>query len=253
MNFPRPMSEKYCVVLYVDQMKASVLYMIPSPVWPDNVESIPSETIRILHSLDHFIVERAKTARRYIKASGHPMPLQQIEIIEMDGAQSEITVLQQWISSGLSIGVISEAGCPGVADPGTTLVAEAHRLKISVVPCVGPSSVLMALMASGFNGQQFSFNGYLPNKKPELTVRLKNLEQIVLKERRTQIFIETPYRNHFLLEECLRTLHEDTVLSLACGLNGPDPYIKTMKIRDWRKLKNIFLHKVPCVFSIGTL
>ena len=234
-------------------MKDAILYMIPSPVWPDNVESIPPETIRVLHSLDHFIVERAKTARRYIKASGHPLPLQKIEIVEMDDIKSELSVFKQWISAGMSIGVISEAGCPGVADPGASLVAEAHLMKVSVVPCVGPSSILMALMASGFNGQQFSFNGYLPNKKPELTVMLKNLEQIVQKERRTQIFIETPYRNNFLFEECLRVLQENTSLSLACGLNGPDPFIKTMKIRDWKKLKNIFLHKVPCIFSIGTL
>lgn len=234
-------------------MSRATVYMIPCPISEDNLDSIPPETIRILHQLDHFIVEKAKSARRFIKASGHPKPLNDIEICEITSDREEISMLRKWLNLGLNVGVLSEAGCPGIADPGAGVVAEAHRLNNNVVPLVGPSSIIMALMASGFNGQQFSFVGYLPNKKPQLTQRLKQLEQFANKGGTTQIFIETPYRNDFLLTECINTLQDNTYLSISCGLNGPDSVIHTMKISEWKKSEKINFHKIPCIFSIGTL
>jgi 16S rRNA (cytidine1402-2'-O)-methyltransferase len=232
-------------------MKPPILYMIPSPLWEGEVQTIPQMTVAAAHSLRYFIVEKAKTARRYLKDIAHPLAMQDLEIYEMDRIGSETEVFRSWVKAGHSVGVISEAGCPGVADPGTQIVRKAHEMKIKVVPCPGPNSIIQALMASGFSGQQFTFHGYLPNKKEELTRKLKWLEQLVHKNQGTQIFIETPYRNLFLWNECLRILHDDSHLSISCQLNGPEEWVSTLKIKDWKKKEPTELKKNPCIFSLG--
>lgn len=153
--------------------------------------------------------------------------------------------------SGTDVGVISEAGCPGIADPGADLVSWAHLHKVQVVPLVGPSSILLALMGSGFSGQSFAFNGYLSNKKPQITTDLKALEQKVKKQHQTQIFMETPYRNGFLVEACLSALEDNTLLCIACNINGDDESIITQSIKQWRKTDFSFYHKKPTIFILG--
>jgi 16S rRNA (cytidine1402-2'-O)-methyltransferase len=151
--------------------------------------------------------------------------------------------------TGVDVGLMSEAGCPGVADPGAEIVAEAHRRGIKVVPLVGPSSILLALMASGFNGQSFVFHGYLPIDKVERTKRIKELEQQALKDRQTQIFIETPFRNNHLYDDVLKNTAPQTLLCVACNLTAEDEFVKTMTIGQWKQEK-IDLHKKPTIFLL---
>lgn len=150
---------------------------------------------------------------------------------------------------GINVGLMSEAGCPGVADPGAVIVKIAHERGIQVVPLVGPSSILLALMASGMNGQSFAFNGYLPIDKSEKKSALKNLEKLSHDKNQSQLFIETPYRNNKLLEDLLQTLQNNTLLCIACDITLPTEYIKTLRVADWKKTK-IDLHNRPCIFII---
>lgn len=234
-------------------MKPPVLYMIPSPLWEGEVHTIPQTTIAAAHSLRYFIVEKARTARRYLKDISHPLAMQDLEIYEMDRTGSETEVFRFWVKAGHSVGVISDAGCPGVADPGTQIVRKAHEMKIKVVPCPGPNSIIQALMASGFSGQQFTFHGYLPIKKEELTRKLKWLEQLVQKNQGTQIFIETPYRNQFMFSELLRCLNHQTFLCVASQINGPHELINTLRILEWHKKDTQWLKKNPAIFMIGKM
>ena len=174
-----------------------------------------------------------------------------MQILEITENKKELNEFLQVVHQGTNIGVISEAGCPGVADPGAEVVAWAHLHGIKVVPFVGPSSILLALMASGFNGQNFVFNGYLSNKKPELITQLKALEQKVQKTGQTQIFMETPYRNAFIIETCLDTLNDQTRLCIACDINAPDEYIRQMRVVEWKKAIKGEYHKRPCIYLIG--
>lgn len=152
------------------------------------------------------------------------------------------------IQEGKDLGLMSDAGCPGVADPGAEIVAEAHRRGIRVVPLVGPSSILLALMASGFNGQKFAFQGYLPIDKGERGRKIKELELQSFKERQTQIFIETPFRNQALYDELLRTCKDQTKLCVACNITGEDEFILTLPISQWKKKRKVDLHKKPTIF-----
>jgi 16S rRNA (cytidine1402-2'-O)-methyltransferase len=230
--------------------KGSIL-LFPCPVSEGKMESLSVEALQLLHKTHYFIVERAKTARHFIKASKHPDPIQDLIIVEISNDKKEMETFLSHTLTGINIGVISEAGCPGVADPGADVVAWAHAHGVRVVPLVGPSSILMALMASGFSGQNFAFNGYLSNKKPELIQHLKNLENKVQKTGQTQIFMETPYRNGFMIETCLQTLAEHTKLCIACDINSPNEGIRQMKIREWKKMKTDIYHKRPVIFLIG--
>ena len=227
--------------------------MVPCPIVEDGIASLPPATMEILHSLDHFIVERERTARRFIKVSGHPRPIAELEILELDkhGKNPDLKSFILQAKQGTSIGIISEAGCPGVADPGAEIVNIAHREDIQVSPCVGPSSILLALMASGMSGQSFCFNGYLSNKKPALIKQLRELESRTHKRKETQIFMDAPYRNEFLLNSCKEALRPDTLLCIAVDNSGASEYIKTQKIKDWKTAEFKKFHKRPAIVMFG--
>ena len=227
------------------------LYLIPCPVADSKISSLAQETLEILHRTTHFIVERAKTARHFIKAAGHPVHVSQLSIHELSEDLYENTKFLEQLLAGTDIGVISEAGCPCIADPGSLLVTWAHKHQVRVVPLVGPSSILLALIASGLNGQNFAFNGYLSNKKPELAAQLRQLEQKVAKSQQTQIWIETPYRNQFVTETCFQALSGNTRLCIACDLNTATEEISTKTISEWKKCKTDHFHKRLCIFLIG--
>jgi 16S rRNA (cytidine1402-2'-O)-methyltransferase len=227
------------------------ILLFPCPISEGKSESLSLDAISWLHKTTSFAVERAKTARHFIKSIHHPIPIAQLNILEISDDKKELDDFLQATHHGINIGVISEAGCPGVADPGAEVVAWAHKNDIKVVPFVGPSSILLALMASGLNGQHFAFNGYLSNKKPDLINQLKALEQKVQKTGQTEIFMETPYRNNFIIEACLQTLSEQIRLCIACDINGPEEDIRQMKIIDWKKAKTREYHKRPCIYLMG--
>lgn len=230
--------------------KPGNIILFPCPITEGKTESLSLEAIRHLHATQSFVVERAKTARHFIKSTNHPIPIQEMDILEITDSKSETEAFLQRIFNGINIGVISEAGCPGVADPGSEIVNWAHQNDIKVVPLVGPSSILLALMASGCNGQNFTFNGYLSNKKPELMQQLKSLEAKAQKTKQTQIFMETPYRNSFMIESCMQALMPSTRLCIACDINAPTEDIRQMSIKNWQSAKRDMYHKRPCIYII---
>jgi len=227
------------------------ILLFPCPISEGKIESLSTEAVRMLHDTTSFVVERAKTARHFIKATQHPIPISSLEIIEITKDKREWLPFLDRIHHGTDIGVISEAGCPGVADPGAEVVYWAHNHDIQVVPLVGPSSILMALMASGMNGQNFAFNGYLSNKKPDLINQLKMLESKVQKTGQTQMFMETPYRNGFMIDTILHALQGNTILCIACDINGAEESIKTNTIASWKSIIGDNYHKKPCIFLLG--
>jgi 16S rRNA (cytidine1402-2'-O)-methyltransferase len=233
-------------------MTKGKIYLIPSFLGEDNPNIIPQQIKDVVQTFDIFIVEQARTARRYLRAIGFMKNFDtEVTIHEMDKhakAVSYDTLLKD-IAIGKNIGVISEAGSPCIADPGSDLVAHAHKRGIEVVPLVGPNAILLALIGSGFNGQQFTFNGYLPLTTPERIKKIKQLEA-GLGSRTTQLFMETPFRNQKLLDELLRTCHADTKLCIACDLTLPTQLIRTQKIADWKKSPPN-LQKRYCVFVMG--
>jgi len=233
--------------------KKGKLYLIPAPLGEDLVHTIPSYVIEILHRLDVFIAERAKTARRFIKTTHPVKAFSELHFYELNKhtPEEEMRYFLDATEEGKDIGLLSEAGCPGVADPGAVIVQMAHRKGVEVVPLVGPSSILLALMASGLNGQNFSFNGYLRVKKNELLNDLKRMEQLTLRSGQTQIFIETPYRNNAFVETAISCLNPGTLFCIATDLTLPGQYIKTQSIAQWRKSKLPDLHKKPTVFLIS--
>ena len=231
------------------------IYLIPTPLgepFEAHLHTIPPYVIEIIHSLDTFIVERAKTARHFIKATKQPIPLSNLLIFELDdkGQFSEYQAITDILQSGKSIGILSEAGCPGVADPGAAVVAWAHRQGLEVVPLVGPSSILLALMASGMNGQSFTFHGYVSAKREDLGKDLKKLEETARRLNQTQIFIETPYRNGQMIETAFKVLQPNTRFGIAADLTTPPQYIAVKTIAEWKKTTLPELHKHPIVFLI---
>lgn len=233
-------------------MSKGKLYLIPTPLGENAVHTIPPYVIEKLHDLDFFIAERAKTARAFIKTTEPKKAFADLTFFELNKRTTpeEITTFLKPAESGNDMGLLSEAGCPGVADPGAEIVKMAHEKGIEVIPFVGPSSILLALMASGMNGQGFSFQGYLSAKKPELAKDLTRLEQLSRKHRQTQIFIETPYRNMGMLEEAFKVLSPETRLCVAADISLETEYILTKKIKAWRKTKLPNLHKRPAIFLI---
>lgn len=228
------------------------LYLIPTTLGEMNPEDVLPQTIkRSIDFIDHYIVENEKTARRFIK-SIHPEKKQPDLKISVLNKHTEVHEHQEFIKpllSGINVGLMSEAGCPGVADPGAVIVKLAHEKGIQVVPLVGPSSILLAVMASGMNGQSFAFNGYLPIDKGEKKSALKNFEKISFEKNQSQLFIETPYRNNKLLEDILSTLQPNTNLCIACDITLPTEYIKTLAVKDWKKQK-VDLQNRPSIFII---
>ena len=204
-----------------------------------------------INSLKTYIVENEKTARKCLKEAGLKIPQSDL-LIHDYGKHTRGNSLVPYfkeLMSGVDVGLMSEAGCPGVADPGAEIVAEAHKRGIKVVPLVGPNSMLQALMASGFSGQSFAFHGYLPIDKVERAKRIKELEVLSMQNKQTQLFMETPFRNNHLYEDVLKNCHGSTQLCIACNINGEDEFIKTLTIALW-KSERIDLHKKPTVFLL---
>jgi len=228
------------------------LYLIPCPLGPDAVQTIPAYVIEILHQLEYFIAERAKTARHFIKDTQPVKAFSELHFSELNKRTppEDIQTFLAPAHQGHDIGLLSEAGCPGVADPGSEIVRIAHSENIEVIPLVGPSSVLLALMASGMDGQSFAFQGYLSPKPLDLAKDLKKLEQLSIKHQQTQIFIETPYRNNKLIEQAIKTLSVNTRFCIAANLTTANQYVKTRSIKGWKREKAPDLHKIPAIFLI---
>ncbi len=226
------------------------LYLVPTPLGEGGIHAIPPYLLDLVKPIQFLIAERGKTARHFIKKILPEKVQSEITVFELNKrtAQSELDSFLKPANSGQDIALMSEAGCPGVADPGAEIVKRAHAQGIEVVPLVGPSSILLALMASGLNGQCFAFQGYLSPKKPDLQRQLKKYEQISSKLKQTQIFIETPYRNHSFLETALSSLNKNTRFCLATDLTLPSQFIKCMKVEQWKKFEVPDLHKRPTIF-----
>jgi 16S rRNA (cytidine1402-2'-O)-methyltransferase len=228
------------------------LYLIPIPLGENEpLEVLPQTIKNTIEFIDDYIVENEKTARKFIK-SICPEKVQatlRLNTLNKHTAIAEHKQMLQPCLQGKNIGIMSESGCPGVADPGAVIVKLAHENGIRVIPLVGPSSILLALMASGMNGQSFAFNGYLPIEKSEKKSALKNLEKLSSDKNQTQIFIETPYRNNKLLEDILQALQPNTHLCIAADITLDSEYIKTLRVQDWKKTK-IDLHNRPTIFML---
>jgi 16S rRNA (cytidine1402-2'-O)-methyltransferase len=227
--------------------------LIPTPLGEDALHTIPPYVVEIIHGLDTFVVERAKTARHFIKATLPPYPLSSVTVFEIDETtqKADFKEVAKILNAGKSIGILSEAGCPGVADPGALVVEWAHKNDFEVVPLVGPSSILLALMGSGFNGQSFQFHGYLSAKRGEIGKDLQRLEGITQRIRQAQIFIETPYRNMALIEAALANLQPHTRFCIAADLTTTPQYIVTKTIAEWKKTTIPDFHKRPAIFLLG--
>lgn len=228
------------------------LYLIPTTMGEcDPMDVLPQTIKRTIDFIDHYIVENDKTARKSIK-DVNPDKKQADLVLFTLNKRTEVKEHLDFMKpllEGKPMGLMSEAGCPGVADPGAVIVKLAHEKGIQVVPLVGPSSILLAMMASGMNGQSFTFHGYLPIEKDEKRASFKTLERISFEKNQSQIFIETPYRNNKLLEDLIATLHPETHLCIATDITLPTEYIKTKKIASWKK-ETIDLHKRPTIFII---
>ena len=232
--------------------KKGKLYLIPSPLGEnDPTEVIPLPVLKSLEGFRTFVVEEVRTARRYLSKAGLKGRIGELQFFELNEhtEQSAVESYLKLFDNGNDVALISEAGLPAVADPGAQLVALAHRHGIEVIPAVGPSSLMMSLMASGLNGQSFAFCGYIPAKTDERRSRLKTLEKVSGQLKQTQIIIETPYRNDSLFKDILSTCAASTRLCIAANITMPDAYIRTKTVAQWKK-EDIIIGKRPCVFLI---
>jgi 16S rRNA (cytidine1402-2'-O)-methyltransferase len=230
-------------------MPQSTVYLIPLPIAEGALHTLSPDVAKYVPHIKHYFVENIRTARRFLKALHPSIVIDDLSFSEIDKHEgADTNRLRSWIKEGHAIGIMSEAGCPGIADPGADLVAVAYSLNAKVVPLTGPSSILLSLMASGLNGQSFSFHGYLPVKDPARSQKIKQLEAVSAKERQTQIFIETPYRNNTLLAELLKYCNPSTRLCIALNITAENEWIKTDTIKNW-KIANVSLEKAPAVFS----
>ncbi|WP_255990072.1 SAM-dependent methyltransferase [Chitinolyticbacter albus] len=234
-------------------MKPGTLYLIPVPMGGDTLADIlPTDVIATAQRLTHFVVENAKTARAVLKQFGTPHELRSLWMGELNehSKEGELADLLAPLLAGHDVGLMSEAGCPGVADPGANLVRLAHRHGIRVAPLVGPSSILLALMAAGANGQKFRFNGYLPAQEPARSEAIRRLEQDSVRQGQAELFIETPYRNDALFTALLATCRPGTQLTIACGLTTADEQIATHPIAAWKNRARPQINKRPTVFVL---
>ena len=228
------------------------LYLIPSPLGEnDPAEVIPGPVLKSLEGFRTFVVEEVRTVRRYLSRAGLKGKIGELEFHELNEHTDAATVESylRLFDNGNDVALIAEAGLPAVADPGAQLVALAHRHEIEVVPAVGPSSLMLALMASGLNGQSFAFTGYIPAKTEERKARLKQLEKLSGQLRQTQILIETPYRNDSLFGDILSVCSANTRVCVAANITMPDAYIKTRTVAEWKR-SGLTIGKRPCVFLI---
>jgi len=229
------------------------LYLIPTPISPADIAwVVPQLVQQRIGELQHFIVEHPKTARQFLKQINSQYVLQSLQMQELNEHTQEdnLHALLEPLLVGHDVGLLSEAGCPAIADPGSGLIRLAHQHNIIVVPFVGPSSISMALMASGFNGQCFAFHGYLPIESNKQIEKILLLEKLSIQQNQTQIFIETPYRNQKLLEQLTKTCAEKTQLCVASHITASNERILTKTIRDWRRSLPD-LHKIPCIFLLS--
>lgn len=228
------------------------IYLIPVTLGETSVEKVlPTYNKEIVISIKHFIVENIRSARRFLKKTESSINIDELTFFELN-KHTDLKQIETYLhplKDGHDIGIISEAGCPAIADPGADIVNIAQKKGVIVVPLVGPSSILMGLMGSGFNGQSFAFHGYLPIDAKDRLQRIKQLEQRIYSEHQTQIFIETPYRNHKLAEDLIKNCTPSTKLCIAMNITCEDEYIKTLPIKSWEK-KLPDMNKKPCVFLI---
>ena len=230
--------------------------MIPCPISDETApwDVLPAANRAVMEALDYFIVENIRSARRILSKAVLARPIDELEFRELNEhtvAGREVEELVAPILAGRSAGVISEAGVPGVADPGALAVEACHRHGVRVVPLVGPSSIILALMASGLNGQSFAFNGYLPVKPPERAQAIRRFERRARAEGQAQLFIEAPYRNAKLLEQLLQVLAPATKLSVALDITAPDQWIATRSVEEWRRSRLPEMQRRPAIFIIG--
>lgn len=230
----------------------TALYLMPVTLGDTPLDKVlPAHNIEIISGIRHFIVENVRTARRFLRQADPKFDIDGSQFYELNKhtAPEDIAGYLQPLYDGHSVGVISEAGCPAVADPGADVVAIAQRKGLKVVPLVGPSSIILSVMASGFNGQSFAFHGYLPIKPDERARRLKQLEQRIYNEQQTQLFIETPYRNGKILEDIIKNCRPQTKLCIAANLTCADEYVRTRTLKEWRGSVPD-LSKIPCIFLL---
>lgn len=230
--------------------------MIPCPISDERAvwDVLPAANLAVMNSLDYFIVENTRTARRFLSRAGIERKIDTLEFVELNEHTTEARDIERMlrpVEEGRSAGVISEAGVPGVADPGADIVALAHRKGIRVVPLVGPSSILMVMMASGQNGQSFAFVGYLPVKESDRSRTIKSLERRAQTEHQAQIFIEAPYRNVKLFESLVATLSPKMRLTVAADITSPEELIQTLTVEEWRKRGVPEIQKRPTIFVLG--
>ena len=232
----------------------TALYLIPVTLGETPVSQVlPAYNHDVILGIRHFVVENVRSARRFLRLVDHEFPIDDSTFYEMgkhaqtDQFASYLRPLQQ----GFPVGVISEAGCPAVADPGAEVVAMAQHKGFRVIPLVGPSSMIMAVMASGLNGQSFAFNGYLPVDEADRAKKLKALESRAWNESQTQLLIETPYRNRKMFDTILRSLRPQTRLCVAAGITTSDEYIRTHTVQEWKRIQLPDLSKIPAIFLIG--
>lgn len=236
-------------------MKGTI-YMIPCPISDERAvwDVLPEANREVMNALDYFIVENTRSARRFLSKAGVERSISELEFVELNEhttSEADIERMLAPVLAGRSAGVISEAGVPGVADPGADIVALAHRHGVRVVPLVGPSSILMVMMASGQNGQSFSFVGYLPVKEPDRSRRIKALERRAMQEHQAQIFIEAPYRNVKLFESLVTNLAPTMRLTVAADITSPDELILTRRVEEWRRQGAPKIEKRPTIFVLG--
>jgi 16S rRNA (cytidine1402-2'-O)-methyltransferase len=233
-------------------LKSGTLYLVPVPLAENaSAKSFTPYLVDTINSISEYIVENGKTARRFLKEAGLRIPQNELVIHDYGkhNREGDLQDFFQGLLNGKDVGLMSEAGCPGIADPGADIVAYAHQKGIKVVPLVGPSSILLALMASGFSGQSFTFHGYLPIDKLQRASKLRELENLSARYHQTQLFIETPFRNNAMLEEILRSCESQTKLCIACNLTGDDEMVVTKTIGDWKK-QIPDLHKKPVIYLL---
>jgi 16S rRNA (cytidine1402-2'-O)-methyltransferase len=227
------------------------LYLLPVPIVADALHTLSPMVKEHIVQLRHYVVENTRTARRFLKTIEPSLVIDELQFIEIEKHKgvADMGLFERWLKEGIDVGLMSEAGCPGIADPGAEIVSVAQKLDVDVIPLIGPNSLLLALMASGLNGQSFSFVGYLPVKEPARSQQIKMLETSSKKDHQTQLFIETPYRNKQMFDELLKTLHGNTKLCIAQNITASNQFIKTKTIEQWKKHKLTF-EKQPVVFLL---
>lgn len=226
------------------------VYLIPIPIAEGQLNTLSEDIKKITTQVTCFFVENLRTARRFLKSVHPDIVIDDLQFSVIDKHDGpDINMLRTWLSEKRDIGIMSESGCPGVADPGAIITGKAHEMNAEVVPLSGPNSIIMALMASGLNGQSFAFNGYLPFKDPARSKKIKEFEERSAKEQQTQIFIETPYRNNVLFEELIKHCRKSTRLCVAYNISADDSIIKTMRVEEWKKNK-MDIPKQPTVFLL---